>query len=96
MAHQVFVLRRIHCTIPTQKLSTYVPKSTSFAPTRTDLAGKLLSIYANIDNVNTLFPSGYWYEWLVDVQTDSRGCDCPLGLHTYQLSTALIPTKIDT
>ena len=34
--------------------------------------------------------------WLVDMQTDSRGCDCPLCLHTYQLSSALFPTKIDT
>ncbi len=29
------------------------------------------------------------------MQTDSRGCDCPLGLHTNLLSTALFPTKID-
>jgi hypothetical protein len=41
---RVFVLRRKYRTIPTLILSTYLPKSTSFVPTRTELAVKLLTI----------------------------------------------------
>ncbi len=46
MARQVFISRRIYCTIPTENLSTYLPKSTSFVPARTDLEGKLLTAMA--------------------------------------------------